>query len=82
MELSTCFIRFSDSHLASDSEELDEEVEQEISEALSCPCVSDLKEGPCGGDFVNSFSCFLRNNREGKELENCVEAFHQLQVEE
>eukprot|EP00210_Caulerpa_lentillifera_P007105 g6798.t1 len=69
--------------LPSDDDEvdqLDEEIENEIKEALSCPCVSDLKEGPCGGEFVNSFSCFMRNNREGKELENCVKAFNLLQV--
>lgn len=29
-----------------------------VSEALACPCVADLKHGPCGAAFVTAFSCF------------------------
>lgn len=29
-----------------------------VEEALSCPCVSDLKSGPCGTAFVAAFRCF------------------------
>ena len=29
-----------------------------VAEALGCPCVADLKRGPCGPSFVSAFSCF------------------------
>jgi hypothetical protein len=29
-----------------------------VSDALACPCVTDLKRGPCGTPFVAAFSCF------------------------
>jgi hypothetical protein len=29
-----------------------------VTEALACPCVADLKGGPCGPLFVAAFSCF------------------------
>jgi intermembrane space import and assembly protein 40 len=35
--------------------------EQAIKSALDCPCVSDLKGGPCGAPFVLAFSCFHRS---------------------
>lgn len=35
-------------------------MEARIEEALACPCVADLRDGPCGSAFVAAFSCFLR----------------------
>jgi len=58
-----------------------EDIESEIERALDCPCVADLKEGPCGEQFVISFSCFLRQNEDsGGDLSNCINAFSALQV--
>jgi len=57
-----------------------EDIEKEIETALSCPCVSDLKEGPCGKQFVLSFSCFLRHSHEPEnQLHKCIDAFNDLQ---
>ena len=33
-------------------------------EALACPCVADLKAGPCGNSFVQAFTCFLTSTEE------------------
>ena len=38
-----------------------QDLEQKIEEALACPCVDDLRNGPCGKEFVGSFSCYVRN---------------------
>ena len=37
-----------------------------MEEALSCPCVDDLKSGPCGKSFVAAFSCFIRSTADEK----------------
>lgn len=41
-------------------------IEMKVQKALDCPCVADLKNGPCGGQFVDAFSCFLRSREEEK----------------
>jgi hypothetical protein len=41
-------------------------IEMKVQKALDCPCVADLKNGPCGGQFVDAFSCFLRSTEEEK----------------
>ena len=51
-------------------------VDEKVQKALECPCVADLKNGPCGGPFVDAFSCFLRS----KEEEKVVYHFSFLQV--
>jgi hypothetical protein len=38
-----------------------QELERKLEEALSCPCVADLRDGPCGPSFVGAFSCFIRS---------------------
>lgn len=35
--------------------------EERIARALDCPCVADLREGPCGTAFVAAFACFHRS---------------------
>ena len=37
-----------------------------MEEALSCPCVDDLKNGPCGKSFVAAFGCFIRSTADEK----------------
>eukprot|EP00899_Mesostigma_viride_P000297 jgi/Mesvir1/10268/Mv07819-RA.1 len=58
----------------------EEEREKKIQEALDCPCVADLRDGPCGTTFVQAFSCFLRNNDDSdKSVLACGDSFAMLQ---
>lgn len=43
-----------------------QELENRIVQALECPCVADLKAGPCGELFVTTFTCFQRSRAEPK----------------
>ena len=36
----------------------------EVARALACPCLDDLKAGPCSERFVESFTCFLKHKHE------------------
>ena len=50
-----------------------------VRNALECPCVKELKVGPCGGNFEEAFTCFAKS----KELDkgsDCVQAFQSLQL--
>lgn len=38
--------------------------DEKVSEALDCPCVADVKNGPCGDSFINAFTCFLKSTEE------------------
>ena len=49
-----------------------------IQDALDCPCVADLKEGPCGPAFVGAFSCYVEKS-DANELTACTEKFVALQ---
>lgn len=60
--------------VATTSEELDQKVEQ----ALACPCLDDLKEGPCGPSFIAAFSCFLKS-RANEKGSDCVASFQAMQ---
>ncbi|KAK9821127.1 hypothetical protein WJX81_003816 [Elliptochloris bilobata] len=55
-----------------------EELDRAVEEALSCPCVDDLKDGPCGKSFVAAFSCFIRSTADEKGTD-CMEAFGAMQ---
>lgn len=41
----------------------EEDVESQIEKALSCPCVADVRAGPCGKSFDAAFTCFIRNQK-------------------
>jgi intermembrane space import and assembly protein 40 len=41
-------------------------IDVKVQKALECPCIADLKSGPCGSGFVDAFSCFLRSTEEEK----------------
>lgn len=43
-----------------------QELNQKVEEALACPCLDDLKDGPCGPSFVAAFSCFLKSTASEK----------------
>lgn len=41
-------------------------LDRRIAEALDCPCVEELKSGPCGELFVNTFTCYQKSRAEPK----------------
>ena len=43
-----------------------QDLDRKVEEALACPCVADLKEGPCGKVFVEAFSCYVKSTAEDK----------------
>jgi len=53
----------------------EEGVERKVQEALACPCVSHLKEGPCGPQFVEAFSCFIRSQESDADQVDCAADF-------
>jgi intermembrane space import and assembly protein 40 len=60
-------------------------LEARVQEALACPCVADLRDGPCGTSFVAAFSCFLRDQAgppdpAGVAAPTCLPAFKALQA--
>ncbi|KAK4765112.1 hypothetical protein SAY86_026202 [Trapa natans] len=46
--------------------------------ALECPCIADLRNGPCGTQFSDAFVCFLKSTSEEKGSD-CVNPFIALQ---
>lgn len=56
----------------------EESIDVKVQKALECPCIADLKHGPCGSGFVDAFSCFLRSTEEEKGSD-CVKPFIALQ---
>jgi len=61
-------------HSASTS---DPEAERRVAAALNCPCVSEIKSSPCGADFTEAFSCYLRSRAE-VQGQDCVETYMAL----
>ncbi|XP_057450890.1 mitochondrial intermembrane space import and assembly protein 40 homolog [Lotus japonicus] len=55
-----------------------ESVEAMAQKALQCPCIADLRTGPCGSQFSEAFLCFLKSNSEEKGSD-CVSPFVALQ---
>jgi mitochondrial intermembrane space import and assembly protein 40 len=54
-------------------------IDAKVQKSLDCPCVADLKNGPCGGGpFVDAFSCFLKSTKEEKGSD-CVKPIITLQ---
>ena len=41
-------------------------MDEKVQKALACPCLSGLRSGPCGNQFSEAFSCFLRSTAEEK----------------
>ncbi|WIA29492.1 hypothetical protein OEZ86_011993 [Tetradesmus obliquus] len=46
--------------------EEEEQLDRRIEQALECPCVDDLKSGPCGELFVTTFTCYHKSRAEPK----------------
>ncbi|KAL9230078.1 hypothetical protein vseg_005470 [Gypsophila vaccaria] len=60
-----------------------ESADAKAAKALECPCIADLRKGPCGNQFSEAFLCFLKSTTEEKgsdcvtpfiALQNCVKA--------
>ncbi|KAJ7954643.1 mitochondrial intermembrane space import and assembly protein 40 [Quillaja saponaria] len=55
-----------------------ESLEAKAQKALECPCIADLRSGPCGDQFSEAFLCFLKSTSEEKGSD-CVHPFVALQ---
>lgn len=49
-----------------------------VEEALNCPCIAAMKDGPCGDSFLSAYRCFLESETEPKGM-NCMEQFIGMQ---
>ncbi|CAN6245258.1 unnamed protein product [Urochloa humidicola] len=58
--------------------EINESIDVDVQKALECPCLDDLKRGPCGSQFIDAFLCYLKSNKEEKGSD-CVDPFIALQ---
>ncbi|KAK9812203.1 hypothetical protein WJX73_003949 [Symbiochloris irregularis] len=66
------------SSTTSEQLERDQELDRQIEHALACPCIDDIKTGPCGQSFVGAFACFMRSQAKPQEVD-CLEAFTSMQ---
>ncbi|XP_044488311.1 mitochondrial intermembrane space import and assembly protein 40 homolog [Mangifera indica] len=55
-----------------------ESLDVKAQKALECPCIADLRSGPCGEQFSEAFLCFLKITSEEKGSD-CVHPFVALQ---
>ncbi|XP_059454373.1 mitochondrial intermembrane space import and assembly protein 40 homolog [Corylus avellana] len=55
-----------------------ESLDAQAQKALECPCIADLRNGPCGVQFSEAFLCFLKSTAEEKGSD-CVHPFVALQ---
>lgn len=55
-----------------------ESIDAQAKKALECPCIADLRKGPCGSQFSEAFLCFLKSTAEEKGSD-CVHPFVALQ---
>ncbi|GFS39692.1 Cox19-like CHCH family protein [Actinidia rufa] len=53
-------------------------LDEKAQKALECPCIADLRNGPCGSQFSEAFLCFLKSTAEEKGSD-CVRPFVNLQ---
>ncbi|EPS58514.1 hypothetical protein M569_16299, partial [Genlisea aurea] len=60
------------------SQDSADSVEAKAQKALECPCISQLRSGPCGTPFSDAFLCFLKSTAEEKGSD-CVRPFVALQ---
>lgn len=52
--------------------------EEMVEEALNCPCIAAMKDGPCGDSFIAAYRCFLESETEPKGMD-CMEQFTGMQ---
>ncbi|CAN6481666.1 unnamed protein product [Victoria cruziana] len=56
------------------TEPAEHSLEERAQKALDCPCVAELRNGPCGTQFSEAFICFLKSSSEEKGSD-CVQPF-------
>ncbi|THU67161.1 hypothetical protein C4D60_Mb05t21730 [Musa balbisiana] len=64
--------------MATGDDDSEESLEEKAQRALKCPCVADLRKGPCGVQFSEAFVCFIKSTAEEKGSD-CVNPFVALQ---
>ncbi|CAL9094770.1 mitochondrial intermembrane space import and assembly protein 40-like [Musa troglodytarum] len=64
--------------MATGDNDSEESLEEKAQRALNCPCVADLRKGPCGVQFSEAFVCFIKSTAEEKGSD-CVNPFVALQ---
>ena len=52
--------------------------EEMVEEALACPCIAAMRDGPCGDSFTSAYRCFLESETEPKGM-NCIDSFSAMQ---
>lgn len=52
--------------------------EEIVEEALNCPCIAAMRDGPCGDSFIAAYRCFLESETEPKGMD-CMEQFTGMQ---
>ena len=57
----------------------DPDNKEEIEEALNCPCIDGMKEGPRGDTFVVAYRCFLESKAEERGSD-CLDQFQKMQA--
>lgn len=53
--------------------------EEMVEEALQCPCIAAMRDGPCGESFISAYRCFLESETEPKGM-NCMDQFSSMQT--
>ncbi|CDF77416.1 unnamed protein product [Chondrus crispus] len=53
--------------------------EEMVEEALACPCIAAMRDGPCGDAFTSAYRCFLESETEPKGM-NCIDSFSAMQT--
>jgi intermembrane space import and assembly protein 40 len=43
-----------------------QDLEAKARQALECPCIDGIKNGPCGSSFVDAFVCYIKSRKEEK----------------
>ncbi len=43
-----------------------------------CPCLQGMAQGPCGAEFKDAFSCFVKSKAEPR-ASDCVDQFQKMQ---
>lgn len=63
--------------IGEDGKERELTKEEMVEEALNCPCIAAMKEGPCGEKFLSAYKCFLVSEAEPQGMD-CIEAFQAM----
>ncbi|KAK9117798.1 hypothetical protein Scep_015891 [Stephania cephalantha] len=73
-------LKYRAAHVATtgDGAHQNESLDAMAERALQCPCVAELRSGPCGSNFSDAFLCFIKSTSQEKGSD-CVHPFVALQ---